>query len=212
MLVEKKHFLIDYDNDISYIPNVVEFLETKLSDYMNYFELQSLESKVKVVVFNDIEKYKKHLEKYTEYQDYMCADTYDGNINLLSIEETHKTKEHKNMTVEDLKLIILHEFIHICHKNCQIENYPKTITWFWEALATNLGNPEDFSKVVITASNEDINKFHSLSNNYPIAYTIGKYMLEEYSHKDILNYVKYPSKLLSDSENILNNAREWSKK
>ena len=142
MILEKDNFIVEYDQNISYIPEVVDFLETKMNNFMNFFELASFKSKEKVVVFNDIEKYKKHLEKYIEYRDYMCADTYDGNINLLSIEEAHKTKEHQNMTVNDLKLIILHEFVHICQKNCQVEKYNKTISWFWESLATNLGNLE----------------------------------------------------------------------
>ncbi len=210
MILEKDNFIVEYDQSISYIPEVVDFLETKMNNFMIFFELASLKSKEKVVVFNDIEKYKKHLEKYTEYRDYMCADTYDGNINLLSIEEAHKTKEHQNMTVNDLKLIILHEFVHICQKNCQVEKYNKTISWFWESLATNLGNPEKFSRITIEATNEEINNFNTLPNNYPIAFTIGNYLLENYSHEDILNYVKYPSKLLADSEKILNAARKWS--
>ena len=210
MILEKGNFIVEYDQSISYIPEVVDFLETKMNNFMNFFELASLKSKEKVVVFNDIEKYKKHLEKYTEYRDYMCADTYDGNINLLSIEEAHKTKEHQNMTVNDLKLIILHEFVHICQKNCQVEKYNKTISWFWESLATNLGNPEKFSRITIEATNEEINNFNTLPNNYLIAFTIGNYLLENYSHEDILNYVKYPSKLLADSEKILNAARKWS--
>ena len=85
MILEKDNFIVEYDHSISYIPEVVDFLETKMNNFMNFFELASLKSKEKVVVFNDIEKYKKHLENYTEYRDYMCADTYDGNINLLEM-------------------------------------------------------------------------------------------------------------------------------
>ena len=210
MILEKKSFIIDYDENISYIPEVVNFLEIKMGEFMNYFELKSLKSKEKVIVFNSIEKYKKHLEKYTEYRDYMCADTYDGNINLLSLEEAHKTHEHANMTLDELKSTILHEFVHICQKNCQVEKYNKTVSWFWEALATNLGNPEKFSRIPIEATNKEINNFNTLPNNYPTAFTIGNYLLGNYSHEDILNYVKYPSKLLVDSEKILNDAREWS--
>ena len=84
------------------------------------------------------------------------------------------------------------------------------ISWFWEALATNLGNPTDFKKIPINATNEEIKEFGNLEDNYLIAYTIGKYMLENYSHEEILDYVKYPTTILNDSDLILNNAREWS--
>ena len=99
------------------------------------------------------------------------------------------------MTLDELKSTILHEFVHICQQESELEHIDNDIIWFWEALATNLGNPEAFSKVVIKATNEEINNFNSLSQNYPIAFTIGNYMLNNYNHDDILEYVKYPSKL-----------------
>ena len=165
MILEKKSFIIDYDENISYIPEVVNFLEIKMGEFMNYFELKSLKSKEKVIVFNSIEKYKKHLEKYTEYRDYMCADTYDGNINLLSLEEAHKTHEHANMTLDELKSTILHEFVHICQKNCQVEKYNKTVSWFWEALATNLGNLEKFSRITIFPLKRKMEDFITLEKS-----------------------------------------------
>ena len=177
---------------------------------MSFFELNSLNSKRKIVIYNDLRLYKRHIEQFYEYHDYMCADTNDGNINLLSLDEAHKTKEHKDMTLDELKSTILHEFVHICQQESELEHLDNDIVWFWEALATNLGNPEAFSKITIKANNDEIDDFNSLSLNYPIAFTIGNYMLENYDHDDILEYVKYPSKLLVNSEKILNAAREWS--
>ena len=210
MVLEKENFIIYFDENISYIPEVVDYLESKINNIMTFFELDSLNSKRKIVIYNDLELYKKHIEQFYEYHDYMCADTNDGNINLLSLEEAHKTNEHKKMTLEELKSTILHEFVHICQQDCELEHLDSDIVWFWEALATNLGNPEAFTKVVINATNEEIKDFNSLPCNYLIAFTIGSYMLENYSHEDILEYIKYPTKLLNDSEKILNGAREWS--
>ena len=141
----------------------------------------------------------------------MCADTNDGNINLLSLEAAHKTNEHKDMTISELESTILHEFVHICQQDSEIESSDKEVVWFWEALATNLGNPESFDRVMIEATNEEIDDFNNLNNNYPIAYTIGNYMLENISHEEILDYIRYSKKLLNDSDVILDNAREWSK-
>ena len=210
MIVEKNNFIIDYDENISYIPKVVNYLESRTNSIMDFFELDSLNSKRKIIIYNSLELYKRHIEQFYEYHDYMCADTNDGNINLLSLEEAHKTKEHKDMTLDELKTTILHEFVHICQQESELEHLDNDIVWFWEALATNLGNSDDFSKVVIKATNEEINNFNSLPHNYQIAFTIGNYLLENYSHEEILEYVKYPSKLLVDSEKILNDAREWS--
>lgn len=210
MILEKSNFIITYDESISYIPEVVDYLESKINDIMSFFELNSLNLKRKIVIYNDLKLYKRHIEQFYEYHDYMCADTNDGNINLLSLDEAHKTKEHKDMTLDELKSTILHEFVHICQQESELEHLDNDIVWFWEALATNLGNPEAFSKITIKANNDEIDDFNSLSLNYPMAFTIGNYMLENYDHDDILEYVKYPSKLLVDSEKILNAAREWS--
>lgn len=210
MVIEKKNFIVSYDENTSYIPEVVNYLELKTDAIMKFFELDSLSSKIKIIIYDDLELYKKHIEQFYEYHDYMCADTNDGNINILSIEEARKTKEHAYMTVDNLKSTIVHEFVHICQQQKEEEHIEGDIVWFWEGLATNLGNPEAFSKVRINASNEEIEEFISLSQNYPIAFTIGKYMLSNYSHKDILEYIKYPAKLFKDSEDILNAAREWS--
>jgi len=211
MVIEKDNFIIDYDESLTYIPEIVDYLETRINGIMDFFELTNLSEKKKIIVYNDLEEYKKHIEQFYKYEDYMCADTNDGNINLLSVEEAHKTKEHANMRVDELKSTITHEFVHICQQESELESIGYDIAWFWEALATNMGNPDNFARVTINATNEEINDFNSLEHNYPIAFTIGNYIFEKYSHKEILNYVKYPSKLLRDSDKILNEARDWSK-
>ena len=210
MTLEKNNFIITYDENDSYIPEVVDYLESRINDIMDFFELKSLSSKKKIIVFKDLEKYKEHIEQFFEYHDYMCADTNDGNINILSLEAAHKTKMYADMTLDNLKSVILHEFVHICQQEKEMEHINDDVIWFWEGLATNLGNPEEYECVPINASNDDINNFNCSANNYPIAFTIGKYMLEKYNHEEILEYIKYPSRILEDSEKILNDAREWS--
>lgn len=210
MVEIRKNFILDYDEKLTYISNIINYLESKMEEIMLFFHLSSLSKKRKIVVYNDLELYKKHIEESFEYHDYMRADTNDGNINLLSIEEARKTKEHAFMTIEELKSTILHEFVHICQQECEIEHLDHDIVWFWEALATNIGNTEVFTSISFQSTNAEIEEFNSLRGNYPIAFTIGRYLLEKYSHEQILDYVKYPSKLRADSDEILNHAREWS--
>ena len=64
--------------------------------------------KLKDITINDLKLYKKHIEKFFEYHDYMCADTNDGNINLLSLDAAHQTKSHTNMTLDEFKKIYAH--------------------------------------------------------------------------------------------------------
>lgn len=210
MVLEKNNFIIDYDENLKYIPEIIKYLESKMRDIMNFFELYSFNTKIRIIIYKDLELYKEHIEQFFKYEDYMCADTNDGNINILSLEAAHETKTYSNITLTELKNIILHEFVHICHQEKQVQHFNEDVIWFWEALATNLGNPEKYEKIPIEANNNDINEFNCSANNYPIAFTIGKYMLENYSHDEILKYVKFPVNLLNNSQQILDSAREWS--
>lgn len=212
MVIERKNYMVEYDEDNSYIEEVCEYLDKRIDEILKFFELKSLKNKRKIVIWNDLELYKKHIEQYYKYYDYMCADTNDGNINILSLEASHKTNEHSTMKLDELKRNIIHEFVHICQQDSEIEHIDNDVVWFWEALATNLGNYEDFCRIDIEVSNEEINDFKSLVNNYFVAFTIGNYMLENYSHSQILEYIRYPKVLLKDSYKILNEVRDWNKK
>lgn len=210
MKIEKNNYVIEYDESNKYIEEVCDYLDDKIDFILSFFELTRLKEKRKVIIWNNLEEYKKHIEQFYPYQDYMCADTNDGNINLLSLEAAHKTNEHSTMTIDELKRTIAHEFVHVCQQDAELEHIDNDIVWFWEGLATNLGNPEDFRKVEINASNKEIDEFNSLNNNYPIAYTIGSYMIENYSHDQIMEYVRYPKKLKEDSSKILEESRNNS--
>ena len=210
MILKSDNFIVECNDNLQYASEIVSYLEIKKDNIMQFFQLKSLSSPKKIIIYSDLESYKAHIEQFFKYYDYMCADTNDGNINILSLEAARETKMYSNMDIEKLKSTILHEFVHICQQECEVEHFEDDIVWFWEGLATNLGNPEEYECIPINATNEDINNFNCSSNNYPIAYTIGNYMLENYDHANILKYIKYPSNLLADSDKILDAAREWS--
>ena len=42
MVLEKNNFIITYDENISYIPEIVDYLESKINTIMNFFELFKL--------------------------------------------------------------------------------------------------------------------------------------------------------------------------
>lgn len=211
MTIEKDNFIIECDSNISYIHELVNFLELRMNEIMLKLRLSKLKDKKRIIIFNDRDNYKKHIEQYFEFKDYMCADTNDGNINMLSLEEAHKCEEHKNMTLKDMEQNICHEFVHVCQQELEIESIGYDIVWFWEALATNIGNPEQFETIEIDDISK-INDFNNMNNNYSIAFTIGKYMLENIDMSKIIEYIKYPQRLKEDEQIILDKSIEWSKK
>ena len=208
MKFELSNFIIECDQDISYMPNIIATLENNTIEILDFFELGKLSQKKKVVIFTDREKYKKHLLPFVkEYKEWMCADTYDGNINLLEISETRKSKEHENMDMDEFIKCILHEFVHSCQQ--ELNPNSEGVAWYWEALATNLSN-QDYS--VVSLENCDFKKlksdFDDTENGYSYAYTLGKYMLENYSKDRLLEYVKNPNSLKQDADNIFETVKQ----
>lgn len=196
---------------IPYRDSLIEEIEPKLLKVIEFFEITNLEN-IKIKIWNNIDEYKEHISKYTEYKEEMCADTFDGVVNILEINEARKTNAHKTMTYEEYTQNIVHEFVHICQQRKEKEHDEEDKnSWFYEALATNLGNPEQFSKLIyFTVDKKEIEKFNELGNNrYEIAYTIGRFLLENYSKEEILELVEYPSKLSKLTSKIIEDTRDW---
>ena len=208
MRIELSNFVIEYDKEIDYISNIISTLENDTIEILDFFELRKLSKKKKVVIFTDREKYKKHLLPYVkEFKEWMCGDTYDGNINLLEISEARKSKEHENMDLDGFIKCILHEFVHSCQQ--EYNSNSNGVSWYWEALATNLSN-QDYSTVSLkTCDFEKLKRdFYDTEKGYSFSYTLGKYMLENYSKDKLLEYVKKPNLLKQDADDIFKKAKQ----
>ncbi len=207
MKVELDNFVIFTDKKLDYLEDIERTLNNETKEILNFFELSALKEKKNVVIYGDIQKYKSHIEQTSEYQEWMCGDTDDGNINLLELSEVQKTKAHKNDTLETFLQTIIHEFVHVCQQEvkCDYEG----LIWFWEALATNLSKQE---RKNIDLQNCDFDKlkndFSNVKNGYGYAYVLGNYMLETYGQKKVLDYVKNPDKLRQDEDNIFESAKK----
>lgn len=208
MKIKLNNFIIEYDKEIDYMSNIISTLENNTVDILDFFELEKLSLKKKVVIFTDRKKYKKHLLPFVkEFKEWMCADTYDGNINLLEISEARKSKEHEDMEIDEFVKCILHEFVHSCQQ--ELNSNSNGTSWYWEALATNLSK-QDYSSVSLEDCDFEKLKsdFNGTKNGYNFAYTLGKYMLENYSKEKLLEYVKNPNLLKQDADDIFETVKQ----
>lgn len=211
MSFETNFYIVDDIKKVPYFKDIVNELDKKALEISSFFEIIN-KNKTRIVFWDDIDAYKEHLKKYNVfYRSDICADTFDNNINILTLDALHKTDVYKDMTLEQLRQNISHEFVHICQNSLEEENVDDRNAWFCEALATNLGNPEQFGKLIyIMTTKEELEDFNSIENNrYETAYTIGRYLLENFSPEEIIEFVKYPSKLDRIIVSIIRGTQDW---
>lgn len=207
MILEDKLFSIYYNEcDSEYISDLINTIKSNLGRIMDFFMIGSFRQKKIIKIWNNLNDYIVHLESYIEeYYYWMVADTYDNNINILSYDLYLSAHEDGNMS--DYQGIIVHELVHACQQ--ELNPDAKNVVWFWEALAVNLSN-QRFHLIDVRYSTEDIiHNYHLLRDSYPVSYTLGRYLLENYPVSQLLEYVKYPEKLVQDTEYILEKAKAW---
>ena len=197
MQIENENFILEFsENDKALAEQVANVLDTKYREIMKWFELESLPKKTVIKIYDDREEYKKHiipwLEKNGErWQDWMKADTYDGNINMLHIEKCREVDDHSDMDMQDFLTTPIHEFVHICHRAVLEDDFD---TWFMEGLATQLAKQDYYpvSNIPYTAE-QILGEFDELNHSYQIAYALMGYMLEHNLHVQMLEYAKHPT-------------------
>ena len=211
MKVELSNFTIECDGVINNIDDIISALENDTAQILNFFELDKLSKKKKVIIFTDREKYKEHMLQFVnDFKEWMCADTYGGNINLLELSVAKKSKEHRNLNLTKFIKCILHEFVHLCQQEL---NYKlDEITWYWEALATNLSGQDYIKADLFECDFDKLQKdFNNVKNNYSYSFTLGKFMLENYSKDKLLEYVRNSSLLMQDANEIFELAKRFYK-
>ncbi len=208
--------VVEYDQqDQDLVEMIMNKLNEKSKEIMAFFELKEIKN-FKIKIWDNLERYKTYLMSYLianheQYYDWIIQHSNDGNINILPTRIAKMTSKHENITNEKIASIACHEFVHICQSRV-VAKEADGCFWFWEGLATNLGNPEDFYKLIPELDQiKDIDSLERITNNgnYNYAYLVVQYMLKNISHKQILKYVKNEKLLKQDEEKILKNVKDF---
>ena len=208
MKYENDYFCVIY-NDANHelITDLIDAININLRRVMKFFNIYDFKQKKTVYIWDNLDEYINYLKPFVcEYQDWMVADTYDNNINIVSY-DLFLSGPHKNSKMTDYKKIIIHEFVHSCQQ--EINPNASNVIWFWEALATNLSNQELGIIDIPYSKNDIIYNFHKLKDAYSISYTIGQYLMANYSISQILEYVINPTILINDTDFILERTKLW---
>lgn len=132
----------------------------------------------------------------------MIANTEDGNINMLSLNLVKQIDNFENYTEDEFCYNTIHEFTHIC-QDIVGSNNPG---WFWETIATNLGNPECQHDIKTPFTLEELQTSFDSIDGYGAVYSIGKELFSNYDKDFIYGLVvdKDNTRLNTVTEAIIN--------
>lgn len=197
MLYEDERFIIYYNEcDKRYLDLLISVLNKRIPIICKFFK-KNFDKKIVIKLYNDIDDYKNNLinsfkkevkennSKVRKYQDWMIANTEDGNINMQSLDLVRLQSDFRNYTEEEFCYNAAHEFTHLLQQSLDSKNPG----WFWELIATNIGNPEVQHDNTNSFTLNDLDNFDEI-DGYGIVYTFGKYLFEKYDNDTILKWVK----------------------
>ena len=208
---ELENFIIESDIQLDYFEEVVEHIAENEKRILDFFKLERLPNKIKILILSYKPFKEIIISKYGEILNYVRGNSSSetNTIIVLNIEDQIKYTIHKDADIKSLKDTVLHEIVHQCHH--VYHNDHRQIIWFSEGLATNLANQNykisdlnkcDFDKLK--------NDFSHYKGSYIYAYTIVNYVLNNYSNEEIEKLYKNPNYLREKSSKIFEEAKSWT--
>lgn len=211
MKYEDSKFIIYYNVcDVRYIELLVKIINERSPFICDFFDIV-YNKKIVIKLYDNLDEYINNIEnsfkreaeeqktKSRTYQNWMIANTEDGNINMQSLDLVKKQDDYKNYTVLEFCYNACHEFTHLCQQYLNSENPG----WFWEVIATNIGNPEVQHECNSSFTLEQINERFDKIDGYGIAYSFGKYIFENYDRNTILSWIKDNEKFKKEIESVI---------
>ena len=209
MKSELDNFIIESDLELTYFNDIVNYIKDNSSRILEFFKLDKLPNKVNILILS-YEPFRKYIiSKNGEILSYISgfSDSKNHTIRVLNIEDQIKYTTHKNANVELIEKTILHEIVHQCHHIC-LTDY-QYIPWFSEGLATNLANQDNKIVNLKDCDFERLkNDFMHYKGNYDYAYTIVKYILNNYSKEEIVKLYSNPEYLRGKQDTIFKEAKK----
>ena len=182
-------------SDKDYIEEVINTLNANLGEYLTFFNLDKLNQKVSINLYDNLECFKEYCEKvcHHPHKSGHVGIARNNEIHMLSLRERLKERPQDNF--DTFIMGIKHELVHICHIAYKGNNKSN---WLAEGLATYLGSPQ-YDETLEGCTVKDLKN----KPKYKYCYTLTKYMIEHYSHEKVLEYASNDELLMKDTEKIL---------
>ena len=204
--VELDNFIIKTDMDIPYFDDIVNQVKTTEVELMEFFGIKEFNPKITIEVLPYMQFRNWIFHKYKNIAGFCRADQdKDTNtIRLLNLDDQLGFTNHKDTNLDEFLKTTSHEMVHAFD--------PSKTLWFREGLATNLSH-QDYECVDLSNCDFDklVNKWHEY-NKYVFAYTIVNYILNNYSHEEVMKMDMDSDYLASKSDEIFKNAIDINSK
>lgn len=211
MKVELDNMIIEYNScDLEYIDFLVDTLNKRSVEILNFFGFEKLEPKVRVRLWPNLEKFREFASNYLqkEVQESSCGFAHKEKetliVEILSLQMLIKTKYHEQYTTNDLVTLILHEFVHACHFEFSNED---SYTWLFEGLATFLSQQYDTIEYDFSVSLEDI--IYGDNIDYRIFYTMLYYVYNTYGREYIFRLIKNDALTQKETPKLYKEIKEF---
>ena len=204
MIKELKYINLEYNEcDKNYIDELIDYINLSSEEITNFFSIDSFNPKVEIKLYDDIDKFNEWYYYFNKKEAplWFCGFSFkmDGvyHINVLSLEKYKKTQGHKKHNLNDLKYLIMHEFVHSCVLKINNSSLP---AWLNEGIAIKLSHQYDNKEYKFNAS---LNEMINGCNNYINYYTMFSYALDKYGKDYILDLI-LNNKAFDETEKLYN--------
>lgn len=202
----------EYEKDIK---EILEYWTSRLIDNLKFFDKISYGQVIKASFFDRKEDFFARiyeLDKNATPPDWTQGCFYGGENQIL----------FKENNIKDSFYTLAHESCHLLFSKFIYNNYKDRVVWLDESFAVNFSGEvekelengmfvEKVKKYLNCNSLPNMNKISFKNNNvktdeynaYDFFHIIGRYLLEIYSRKELLEFYKNEERVLNIRENIL---------
>lgn len=204
MIKELKYINLEYNEcDKNYIDELIDYINLSSEEITNFFSIDSFNPKVDIKLYDDIDKFNEWYYYFNKKEAplWFCGFSFKMNgvyhINVLSLEKYKKTQGHEKHNLNDLKCLIMHEFVHSCVLKINNSSLP---AWLNEGITIKLSHQYDNKEYKFNAS---LNEMINGCNNYINYYTMFSYALDKYGKDYILDLI-LNNKAFDETEKLYN--------
>lgn len=204
MIKELKYINLEYNEcDKNYIDELIDYINLSSEEITNFFSIDSFNPKVEIKLYDDIDKFNEWYYYFNKKEAplWFCGFSFKMNgvyhINVLSLEKYKKTQGHEKHNLNDLKCLIMHEFVHSCVLKINNSSLP---AWLNEGIAIKLSHQYDNKEYKFNAS---LNEMINGCSNYINYYTMFSYVIDKYGKDYILDLI-LNNKAFDETEKLYN--------